>query len=178
MARRLDIAIGLVHRPRVIFLDEPTTGLDPEVRAAMWGEIGRLAAQEGLTILLTTHYLEEADHLADRLAILDKGRVVASGTPESLKAELRRRRDRPELRNGKGSRCPTALHGLADWTISSTITPSICGGCRGDRTARSPDRARCTRRGRRRPPSPARPRRRLPPLPRSLVRGRRTIQSR
>jgi ABC-2 type transport system ATP-binding protein len=114
MARRLDIAIGLVHRPRVLFLDEPTTGLDPEVRAAMWGEIGRLAAQEGLTILLTTHYLEEADHLADRLAILDKGRVVASGTPESLKAELRGDAIALELRNGAGEQAVrTALQGLA-----------------------------------------------------------------
>ena len=89
MARRLDIAIGLVHRPSVLFLDEPTTGLDPEVRAAMWDEIGRLATGQGLTVLLTTHYLEEADRLADRVAILDRGRVVAAGTPDSLKAELR-----------------------------------------------------------------------------------------
>ena len=89
MARRLDIAIGLVHRPSVLFLDEPTTGLDPEVRATMWDEIGRLAAGEGLTVLLTTHYLEEADRLADRIAILDRGRVVAAGTPDALKAELR-----------------------------------------------------------------------------------------
>jgi ABC-2 type transport system ATP-binding protein len=76
MARRLDIALGLVHRPRVLFLDEPTTGLDPEVRAAMWAEIRRLATTERLTILLTTHYLEEADRLASRLAILDHGQVV------------------------------------------------------------------------------------------------------
>ena len=89
MARRLDIALGLVHRPRVLFLDEPTTGLDPEVRAAMWSEIRRLAASEGLTILLTTHYLEEADRLASRLAILDHGKVVAGGTPDELKSELR-----------------------------------------------------------------------------------------
>jgi ABC-2 type transport system ATP-binding protein len=89
MQRRLDIAIGLVHRPRVLFLDEPTTGLDPEVRSAMWDEISRLAGEEGLTILLTTHYLEEADQLAARLAIVDRGRVVAEGSPEQLKAELR-----------------------------------------------------------------------------------------
>ena len=100
MARRLDIAIGLVHRPRVLFLDEPTTGLDPEVRAAMWDEIRRLAAQEGLTILLTTHYLEEADRLARRLAILDKGKVVTIGTPEALKAELRGDAIAIELGNG------------------------------------------------------------------------------
>ena len=89
MQRRLDIAMALVHRPRVLFLDEPTTGLDPEVRAAMWQEIVRLAADEGLTILLTTHYLEEADQLAANLAIVDRGRVVAAGTPDELKGELR-----------------------------------------------------------------------------------------
>ena len=79
MKRRLDIALGLVHRPRVLFLDEPTTGLDPEARVALWEEVGRLAAQETLTILLTTHYLEEADELADRLAIVSGGRVVVEG---------------------------------------------------------------------------------------------------
>jgi ABC-2 type transport system ATP-binding protein len=73
----------------VLFLDEPTTGLDPEARAELWQEIGRLTCAEGLTILLTTHYLEEADRLASRLAIVDRGRVVATGTPEELKAELR-----------------------------------------------------------------------------------------
>jgi ABC-2 type transport system ATP-binding protein len=89
MQRRLDIAMALVQRPRVLFLDEPTTGLDPEVRADMWREIERLTQAEGLTILLTTHYLEEADRLASEIAIVDRGRVVASGSPERLKAELR-----------------------------------------------------------------------------------------
>ena len=89
MQRRLDIAMGLVHRPSVLFLDEPTTGLDPAVRADMWQMIAALAADEGLAILLTTHYLEEADRLAARLAILDGGRVAAEGPPEELKAELR-----------------------------------------------------------------------------------------
>jgi ABC-2 type transport system ATP-binding protein len=88
MQRRLDIAMGLIHRPRVLFLDEPTTGLDPEVRADTWREISRLATEEGLTILLTTHYLEEADHLAQNLAIVDHGRIVARGTPDQLKGEL------------------------------------------------------------------------------------------
>jgi ABC-2 type transport system ATP-binding protein len=88
MQRRLDIAIALVHRPRVLFLDEPTTGLDPEVRAAMWQEIGRLRADDGLTILLTTHYMEEADRLASQIAIVDRGRVVAEGSPAELKASL------------------------------------------------------------------------------------------
>jgi ABC-2 type transport system ATP-binding protein len=88
MKRRLDVALGLVHRPRVVFLDEPTTGLDPEARAAMWEELGRIARQEALTILLTTHYLEEADRLANRLAIVSRGVVVADGTPDSLKRTL------------------------------------------------------------------------------------------
>jgi len=88
MQRRLDIAMGLIHRPRVLFLDEPTTGLDPEVRADMWAEIAHLSGSEGLTILLTTHYLEEADRLAGRLAIVDHGRVVAEGSPDELKGEL------------------------------------------------------------------------------------------
>jgi ABC-2 type transport system ATP-binding protein len=88
MRRRLDVAMGLINRPQVLFLDEPTAGLDPESRSAMWAEIGRLSAAEGLTILLTTHYLEEADHLASRLAIVDRGRVVAAGTPDELKGEL------------------------------------------------------------------------------------------
>ncbi|WP_218010845.1 ATP-binding cassette domain-containing protein [Herbidospora mongoliensis] len=87
MQRKLDIAMGLIHRPTVLFLDEPTTGLDPEARAETWAEIGRLT-DEGMTILLTTHYLEEADRLAARLAIVDRGRVVALGTPDSLKSEL------------------------------------------------------------------------------------------
>jgi ABC-2 type transport system ATP-binding protein len=88
MKRRLDVATGLVHRPKVLFLDEPTTGLDPEARAAMWVEVERLAAQEALTILLTTHYLEEADRLAERVAIVSQGRVVVEGTPDELKRGL------------------------------------------------------------------------------------------
>jgi ABC-2 type transport system ATP-binding protein len=89
MRRRLDIALGLMHRPRVLFLDEPTTGLDPEARVAMWDEVSRLARAESLTILLTTHYLEEADELTDRLAIVSQGKVVVEGTSADLKAGLR-----------------------------------------------------------------------------------------
>jgi ABC-2 type transport system ATP-binding protein len=89
MERRLDIGLALVHRPRALFLDEPTTGLDPEVRAGMWQEIERLGRDEGITVLLTTHYLEEADRLAADLAIVDRGRVVATGSPDALKRELR-----------------------------------------------------------------------------------------
>ena len=88
MQRKLDVAMALIHRPQVLFLDEPTTGLDPEARANLWAEIARLNS-EGLTILLTTHYLEEADQLAREVAIVDRGRIVAQGAPEDLKAELR-----------------------------------------------------------------------------------------
>jgi ABC-2 type transport system ATP-binding protein len=88
MQRRLDVALGLVHRPRVLFLDEPTTGLDPDSRAAMWEEITALAVTDQVTVLLTTHYLDEADRLASRLAVVDQGRVVAEGEPERLKREL------------------------------------------------------------------------------------------
>jgi ABC-2 type transport system ATP-binding protein len=89
MQRRLDIAMAMIHDPQVLFLDEPTTGLDPDVRAEMWQQIARLAADHGKTVLITSHYLEEADQLAARIAIVDRGRVVASGTPDELKRELR-----------------------------------------------------------------------------------------
>ncbi len=87
-ARRLDVAIGLVHRPTVLFLDEPTTGLDPDARTRMWAEIAALAGG-GVTVVLTTHHLEEADRLADRLAIVDRGRLVVEGAPDELKSALR-----------------------------------------------------------------------------------------
>jgi ABC-2 type transport system ATP-binding protein len=88
MKRRLDIAMGLVHEPTVLFLDEPTTGLDPETRAALWEDLERLRHEHKLAVLLTTHYLEEADHLCDRLAIVDHGRIVVQGTPSELKAQI------------------------------------------------------------------------------------------
>jgi ABC-2 type transport system ATP-binding protein len=103
MKRRLDVALGLVHRPQVLFLDEPTTGLDPEARASMWAELERLAEGEALTILLTTHYMEEADQLADRLAIVSRGRVVVEGTPEELKHSLRGDAVEIELSDGQAS---------------------------------------------------------------------------
>ncbi len=90
MKRRLDLALALVHRPRILFLDEPTTGLDPQSRSALWAEVQRLAADRGVTVFLTTQYLEEADVLADRVGIIDQGRIVAEGTPEALKAEIGR----------------------------------------------------------------------------------------
>jgi ABC-2 type transport system ATP-binding protein len=90
MKRRLDLALALVHRPRILFLDEPTTGLDIQSRAALWDEVSRLAKSEGVTVFLTTQYLEEADVLADRVGIIDHGRLVAEGTPAALKAEIGR----------------------------------------------------------------------------------------
>jgi ABC-2 type transport system ATP-binding protein len=90
MKRRLDLALALVHQPRILFLDEPTTGLDPQSRADMWQEVARLAHDDGVTVFLTTQYLEEADVLADRIAIIDRGKIVARGTPDALKAEIGR----------------------------------------------------------------------------------------
>ncbi|MFI6051628.1 ABC transporter ATP-binding protein [Streptomyces violascens] len=83
--RRLDVAMGLMHRPAVLFLDEPTTGLDPGSRADLWDLVRRIRAEHGTTVFLTTHYLDEADALADRLVIVDKGVIVAEGTPADLK---------------------------------------------------------------------------------------------
>jgi ABC-2 type transport system ATP-binding protein len=88
MRKRLDLATGLIHRPELLFLDEPTTGLDPQNRAGLWKHLERLNKQEGLTLFLTTHYMEEADRLCDRLAIIDHGRLIAEGSPAGLKAQL------------------------------------------------------------------------------------------
>jgi ABC-2 type transport system ATP-binding protein len=112
MKRRLDIGLGLVHRPRVLFLDEPTTGLDPEARAVMWGELEGLAQRETLTVLLTTHYLEEADKLADWLAIVSRGRVVVEGTPEGLKRDLLGDAVTVELSDGRPEEAEAAVRGL------------------------------------------------------------------
>jgi ABC-2 type transport system ATP-binding protein len=90
MKRRLDLALALAHRPRILFLDEPTTGLDIQSRTALWEEVARLAAEDGVTVFLTTQYLEEADALADRVGIIDHGKLVAEGTPAALKDEIGR----------------------------------------------------------------------------------------
>ena len=90
MKRRLDLALALVHSPRVLFLDEPTTGLDPQSRSDLWEEVSRLAREDGVTVMLTTQYLEEADALAERVGIIDQGRIVAEDTPDALKAEVGR----------------------------------------------------------------------------------------
>src|SRR3954468_12212523 len=90
MKRRLDLALALVHRPSILFLDEPTTGLDPQSRSALWEEVARLASDDGVTVFLTTQYLEEADVLAHRGGIIDRGHIVAEGTRAELKAQIGR----------------------------------------------------------------------------------------
>jgi ABC-2 type transport system ATP-binding protein len=90
MKRRLDLALALVHQPQILFLDEPTTGLDIQSRTALWEEVARLASQDGVTVFLTTQYLEEADVLADRVGIIDHGKIVAEGTPAKLKGQIGR----------------------------------------------------------------------------------------
>ena len=107
MKRRLDLALALVHRPRILFLDEPTTGLDLQSRTALWDEVARLAREDGVTVFLTTQYLEEADVLADRVGIIDHGHIVAEGTPAELKAEIGRpsvHASRPRRPTASGSR--------------------------------------------------------------------------
>jgi len=124
MQRRLDVALGLVHRPKVLFLDEPTTGLDPEVRGDLWREIERLARDDEMTILLTTHYLEEADRLASALAIVDRGRIVAEGTPDELKSELRGDTVQVELSesaNGDASMAVRRLAGVSELSVDGKL---------------------------------------------------------
>jgi ABC-2 type transport system ATP-binding protein len=112
MQRKLDVAMGLINEPKVLFLDEPTTGLDPEARAEMWAGLETLAREEGVTVLLTTHYLEEADRLASQLAIVDRGRIVAAGTPEELKSELHGDALVVELGGAPNDRALTVLSGV------------------------------------------------------------------
>jgi ABC-2 type transport system ATP-binding protein len=88
MRKRLDLAMGIIHQPKVIFLDEPTTGLDPQTRAHIWDYIRKLAKSMGVTIFLTTQYMDEADRLADRIAIIDRGKIIATGTPDELKQSI------------------------------------------------------------------------------------------
>jgi len=114
MQRRLDLALGLIHRPGVLFLDEPSAGLDPESRRAVWQEVERLAREERITVLLTTHYLEEADRLADRVAIIDRGRIVGAGAPAELKGRLEG--DLVTVRLAAGSDGETARTRLAALT--------------------------------------------------------------
>ena len=163
MKRRLDLALALVHRPRVLFLDEPTTGLDPQSRSALWQEVARLAREDGVTVFLTTQYLEEADVLANRVGIIDHGHIVAEGTPAALKAEV----GRPTLEAipadpGDLERLRTIL---ARFGEPSPVLEGRCGPARVGR--RRPCRGRPRARRRARPHraaagSPAVARRRLP----------------
>jgi ABC-2 type transport system ATP-binding protein len=122
MQRKLDVAMGLVHQPQALFLDEPTTGLDPEARADMWREISKLSREGGLSVLLTTHYLEEADHLAEHVAIIDQGQIVVEGTPDSLKAELRGDAIQVELaETPQSSRVQVALQELEDTLLREVM---------------------------------------------------------
>src|SRR6202000_104346 len=100
MQRRLDVALGLGHRPEIPVLGAPNTGLGPRARTALWQEINRVGGDDGMPVLPTTHYMEEADRLADRLAIVDRGTVVAQGSPDELKGDLRGDAVPPELPPG------------------------------------------------------------------------------
>ena len=128
MARKLDVAIGLVHRPQVLFLDEPTTGLDPEARAEMWAEIGRMAGDDRMTVLLTTHYLDEADRLANRLAIVEHGRVAVEGTPDAAQERAARRRAAGRGRGrGSAARSAARLLGTVTGCPRCCATAAWCG---------------------------------------------------
>ena len=125
----------LFRSPDVLFLDEPTTGLDPEARTDMWSEIEQLAREEGVTVLLTTHYLEEADRLASQLAIVDRGRIVAAGTPDELKSELRGDTLLVELGDSANGRALAAL-ATADSVREATVDGRVLRA-RADEGARA-----------------------------------------
>jgi ABC-2 type transport system ATP-binding protein len=131
MQRRLDVAMGLMPEPHVLFLDEPTTGLDPEARRDVWREIRAVAAERAQTILLTTHYLEEADEFADRLAIMDRGKIVAAGTPDELKRALQGDSIRLQLaRDIDGTAVERALDpvaGIAEVTVADRAVRARAG---------------------------------------------------
>ena len=175
MKRRLDVALGLVHRPRVVYLDEPTTGLDPEARVSMWEELGRIAGQEALTILLTTHYLEEADHLANRLAIVSRGHIVVEGTPNELKRSLEGDSVIVELSDGNVTEARAvieSLDGIREVRAEGRhLRSRVDHGARAiPQILSALDRSGHRRRGRGLPPAVAR--RRLSPLHRPrLPRG-------
>ena len=177
MARKLDVAIGLMHRPAVLFLDEPTTGLDPEARAEMWAEIERLSAAEQVTVLLTTHYLEEADRLADRLAIVDHGRVVVEGAPDAAQARAARRHraGRARLDDDAAAVARLLLAGLRGLARRRQPRAAPLRARAGSGARRGPGRARGAR-GRRRAGRLGHRRaavagRRLPALRRAQLRG-------
>ena len=141
MARRLDIAMGLLNRPKVLFLDEPTTGLDPEARALMWRYIEQLASEEQMTIWITTHYMDEADNLSAQLAIVDRGRIVTQGSPDEFKRQLSGDAVQIELEEPDDERARAALsaiRGLREvevdgWTLRAraddggAVLPAVLG---------------------------------------------------
>ena len=132
MKRRLEIARGLLHSPRVLFLDEPTVGLDPQTRASIWDYIHELREREAITIFLTTHYMDEAEH-CDRIAIMDGGRIVALDTPAALKAAVGvdRVRIRTDDDAGAVPRCGTASGSTPWWTTATCASawPTASGSC-------------------------------------------------
>ena len=159
MKRRLDLALALLHRPRILFLDEPTTGLDVQSRTALWDEVERLAREEGTTVFLTTQYLEEADVLADRVGIIDRGTIVAEGTPAALKAQVskptvevvprdagrlrRRARRAGAVRRRPSPSAPRARSPCA-WTTAPSSSPTSCA--RSTPPASPSRTSRCTSR--------------------------------
>ncbi|MYW47118.1 ATP-binding cassette domain-containing protein, partial [Streptomyces sp. SID161] len=110
--RRLDIALGLVHEPSLVFLDEPTSGLDPQSRANLWDHVRRMRAEQGMTVFLTTHYLDEADALCDRILVTDHGTIVAEGTPDELKARVAGDAVTVEVAAGRGAEAAGLAGGL------------------------------------------------------------------
>ena len=145
MKRRLDLALALVHQPRLLFLDEPTTGLDPQSRTALWDEVARLAREDGVTVFLTTQYLEEADVLADRVGIIDRGKIVATGHAGCAEGGDRppvgRGRYRPTAPAQARSRCAELL-GRFGATRPAARTASPCSSTAVERPGRGRARAR------------------------------------
>ena len=180
MKRRLDLALALVHEPRILFLDEPTTGLDPQSRSALWEEVQRLATESGVTVFLTTQYLEEADVLADRIGIIDHGRIVAEGTPEALKAEIGR--PSVEVDPGRGTATSARTREVLE-RFGEPANASPKGAAVRLSERRRPARRRRARARRREHPRRAPPaaravaRRRLPRQDRPLARGRARTRS-
>ena len=173
MRRRLDVGLGIVHRPQVLFLDEPTTGLDPQARARMWEEI-RTLRELGTTVFLTTHYLEEADALCDRLAIIDHGLIVAEGTSDQLKQKVAGDVVTIGVNGRRERRCSTLVEAMPFVREASTTPRPALVRLYVDRGETAvPHLLRLPRRrglrARPRSLSPAEPRRRLPPPDRALA---------
>ena len=172
MRRRLDVALGMVHRPGLLFLDEPTTGLDPQARARMWDEVRRAPRRAARRVFLTTHYLDEADALCDRLAIIDHGRIVAEGTSDELKRAVAGRRRHDRRRRLGPSSSPASLEAPAVRPRGEPRRrrrPAVRRRRRGEPPARP---AAARRPGPRAPDArapPPQPRRRLPPPDRPLA---------